>query len=237
MILIRLLGTPGLIIGENQFVTLPTQKCTLLMGYLAFKKNTPLDRTSVASMIWPDHNESRARRNLNTEIWRLRKYLDPALRTDSRTITFSSNHNIFIDVDLFEQVNAGSSIPELEDAISLYLGGFMSGYFEDWILVKREYYADRLVQYLDRCAAHYQDAHDVRKAVACVRRILLLDPVNEECHRRLMRLYVMIEDYYSALHQYRECVDILERELGVRPMPETRALHDQILRHLAGRSG
>lgn len=237
MTVIRLFGVSGLSDEKGEFITLPTKKCALLMGYLACNKHVLMDRSSVASMLWPDQNESRARRNLNNEIWRLRKYLDNALVTDSRTIKFAPDGKIEIDVEMFERIHPGSSLPELEEAISQYKGHFMSGFFEDWILVKREYYADRLVHYLDRCAIHYQENNDVRKAVACVRRILLLDPVNEESHRRLMRLYLMIDDYYSAIWQYRECEEILERELGVPPMPETRALYEQIQNQLAERNG
>lgn len=237
MVVIRLLGVTSLSDEKGGFIPLPTKKCGLLMGYLACNKNILLDRSSVASMLWPDQNESRARRNLNNEIWRLRKYLDNALVTDSQTLKFAPDGKIEIDVEIFERINAGSSVLEFEEAISLYRGQFMSGFFEDWVLVKREYFADRLVHYLDHCAVHYQENNDVRKAVACVRKILLLDPVNEASHRRLMRLYVMIDDYYSALWQYRECEEILERELNVPPMPETQALYEQIQKQLAARKG
>ncbi len=234
---ICLLGSPHLKVGNNKTVKLPTQKCALLLGYLVFHRDVRLDRTALASWLWPDHNESRARRNLNNEVWRLRQYLRNALVADSWTITFAPDGKLFIDVDLFERVDEKSSIAKIEQAISLYKGDFMSGFFEDWVLVKREYYADRLVQYLDRCAVYYQGIHDVRKAVACVRGMLLRDPVNETCHRRLMLLYIEINDFYSAITQYRECVEILERELNVSPLPETQSLYDEICLKLQNARG
>jgi len=237
MISIRLLGSPHLQIGQDEIVVLPTQKCTLLLGYLALNQSVRLDRITLASWLWPEHSESRARRNLNNESWRLRKYLGNALIADSKSITFAPGDNLMIDVDLFDRVDKESSIPEIEEAISQYEGEFMSGYFEDWVLVRREYYADRLVGYLDRCAIHYQNNLEVRKAVACVRRILLHEPVNEESHRRLMRLYVLIDDFYSAIWQYRECVEILERELNVPPMPETETLYQWIVKESQARVG
>lgn len=80
------------------------------------------------------------------------------------------------------------------------------------------------MQYLDQCARHYQLNSSPRKAIEFVRRILFYNPLHEESHQRLMRLFVQAGDYASALQQYRQCAEILERELGLKPMPETEAL-------------
>ena len=48
-------------------------------------------------------------------------------------------------------------------------------------------------------------------------------------HRRLMALYVRAGQRARALRQYEHCVTVLERELGVSPLPETQALQRSIL--------
>src|SRR5262249_29174264 len=53
-------------------------------------------------------------------------------------------------------------------------------------------------------------------------------------HRALMLLYVSLGRHGAALRQYQSCVTVLERELGIEPEPETRALYQDILRRRSG---
>ncbi len=65
-------------------------------------------------------------------------------------------------------------------------------------------------------------------ALALARRWLALDPLREEAHCQLMRIYAAQGQANTALRQYRECVRVLEKELGVPPLPETTALYQAI---------
>lgn len=47
---------------------------------------------------------------------------------------------------------------------------------------------------------------------------MALDPLHEPAHRWLMQLYALSGQRAAALRQYRECVRILEGELGVSPL-------------------
>ena len=67
------------------------------------------------------------------------------------------------------------------------------------------------------------------EAVAHARRLLALDPLHEPAHRRLMALYAQLGDRTGAVEQYRECVRVLERELGVAPLAETTDLYRAIV--------
>jgi hypothetical protein len=52
--------------------------------------------------------------------------------------------------------------------------------------------------------------------------------LQERFHRALMRLHYQAGDRASAMAQYRVCRDVLDRELGVEPDPETIALFQAI---------
>ena len=58
---------------------------------------------------------------------------------------------------------------------------------------------------------------------------LAVDDLAEEVHRRLMELYAAYGDRSAALRQYEQCMIILERELGISPLPETREVYQSIL--------
>ena len=61
-------------------------------------------------------------------------------------------------------------------------------------------------------------------ALRCGQQILTLDPLREDVHRELIRLHLRRGHRALALHQYEQCRAVLDDELGVEPMEETRAL-------------
>jgi tetratricopeptide (TPR) repeat protein len=66
-------------------------------------------------------------------------------------------------------------------------------------------------------------------AIAYARRYLETDDLAEDVHRRLIELYAAAGDRGAALRQFEHCVAALERELGVSPLPETRAVYQAVL--------
>jgi predicted ATPase len=57
-----------------------------------------------------------------------------------------------------------------------------------------------------------------------------LDPHRETAHRALMRLYVRQGRRAQALHQYQRLIELLRRDLGAEPEPETRRLYQALIR-------
>ena len=85
-----------------------------------------------------------------------------------------------------------------------------------------------LAEVLEKLACGYGAQGDFAAALASARRWLAMDPLREEAHRQVMRLYAWSGQRNAAMHQYRECVGILEQELGVTPLAETTELYEAI---------
>ena len=77
---------------------------------------------------------------------------------------------------------------------------------------------------------------DAESALPYARRLVTLDPLNESAHRLLMQVYIQVGQHNAALKQYQNFEQILRKELGLDPQPETHALYKQIrkgeIRHL-----
>jgi DNA-binding SARP family transcriptional activator/tetratricopeptide (TPR) repeat protein len=90
--------------------------------------------------------------------------------------------------------------------------------------------ADELDAALGVVLARLSDAHvlggDLASAVDVTRRLVALDPLREAAHRQLLRLYAWQERPREALAQYRDCVRVLETQLGVSPLDETTRLSE-----------
>ena len=81
---------------------------------------------------------------------------------------------------------------------------------------------------LERLAAACAAAGDLDRARDHIRRWLSLDPMHEPAHQAMIRALAWTGQRSAAVRQYRELVGILDRELAVRPLPETTRLYDDI---------
>ena len=75
---------------------------------------------------------------------------------------------------------------------------------------------------------------DLERATGHARRWLQLDPLHEPAHQAIIRLYGWTGQRSAAMRQYRSLVRVLDRDLAVRPLPETTRLYDDVR---AGRLG
>ncbi len=80
-----------------------------------------------------------------------------------------------------------------------------------------------------RLAQLREAAGDPHGAEAAWRAVLALDPLREDAHRALISILSSLGQRDAALDAYRRCADIFQRELGLGPGPETRALYERLL--------
>jgi DNA-binding SARP family transcriptional activator len=57
---------------------------------------------------------------------------------------------------------------------------------------------------------------------------LAVDPVWEDAYRAQMRAYQAQGNRPLALRTYQQCIQVLEQEFGVEPLPETQQLFHEI---------
>ncbi|MGH2520948.1 MAG: bacterial transcriptional activator domain-containing protein [Anaerolineales bacterium] len=116
----------------------------------------------------------------------------------------------------------------VQQAVELYQGDLLEGYYEDWCLFERERLQGILLNALAKLMAHYRSQGAYEQALRCGQRILHDDPLLEEVHREMMRLHCLAGNRGAALRQYGQCRAILAKELDIGPMEETTVLYEQI---------
>src|SRR5437867_1802770 len=80
----------------------------------------------------------------------------------------------------------------------------LPGFYEEWIVAERERLAEAQWNALCQLAAASAEVGDLPGAIATARRAVTLDPLREEAHCTLMRLYAASGRPVDALRQYRE---------------------------------
>lgn len=227
---VSLLGAPRAVAGRTPIVT-DTRKATALLAYLAVSEQ-PQRRATLAGLLWPDADEQKSRGALRRTLSVLRSALqDRWLDTEGETVQLQ---RIGVRVDVVEFRRALQE-HRLSDAVALYRGDFMQGFslrdspdFDDWQATQSDALRSDFADALSRLATEAERDGDVTAAIGHAKRRLGLDPLNEPAHRDLMRLLARSGDRAGALRQFREATRVLDQELGVAPVAETRALHDAI---------
>ena len=218
-----------------------------LLGYLTLFRHRFHAREVLVGLFWGESSENRALSSLSTTLWRLRKILEPdsipcgayLVTTSTGEIGFNRQSDHWIDVEIFEdRIKPILAIPfdslttnevsRLESALHLYNGELLEGFYDEWALRERERLRSLFVNAQIHLLHHYSHHNSWERGLTCARNILNLDPLREEIHREIMRLYFRNGQRSLALRQYEECRETLMAELDVLPMEETQILHAQI---------
>ena len=239
---LHFLGSPQLYLNEEP-VSAERRKAVALLVYLAVEGGRPT-RDSLSALLWPDYDQSKAFTNLRHTLWEIQQSVGEGwIIADRETIRLNEEADVYLDVRDFESLLAQSRaqrdpslrIPLLSDTIKLYRNHFLTGfslkdapYFNEWAFARSEELRHQLSRALitiseDHCALGQAD-----QAIPYARRLITLDPLNEASHRQLMHIYIQAGQHSAALKQYQACEQLLRKELGVDPQPETQALYKKI---------
>jgi DNA-binding SARP family transcriptional activator len=239
MLSIHLLGTPQ-ILQDDQPLAITRKKSRALLFYLA-AHDKPLTRDQLLAFFWPDSDRVSAQQVLRTTLHGLRQALGAALIVDDNTLALSSA--VDIDVRTFESTLAGhalqppiSGLQSLTAILQLYRGDFLTGFtlndspeFEDWITEQQEHYRRLAIRGFITLANQYEQQQQYAAALEALDRALTFDPLQEDVQRGALRLHYLAGDRPGAIRRYEALRKLLDEEMGVPPMAETRALYDVII--------
>lgn len=218
-------------------IQLPPKKARALLAYLALTEPRPQPRDKLAALLWEDSSDSQARTSLRQALSAIRRSLEAAealLDADAETVWLKRD-GLLIDAEQFQQCAAAASVERLREAVELYRGSLLDGFdirapaFEDWLRAERERLRNLAVGALSALVEHQMRAANHGEALLQASRLLALDPLREEAHRAVMRIYAAQGRHAQAIEQYRRCREALRLDLGVNPGPETERLYRDIL--------
>lgn len=234
-----LLGQAYLAYGDDPLTDLVSAKARALLFFLAVDGRFHT-RYSLANLFWGDLPEADARRNLRGVLMKLRQVLGDHLHVTPQEVGFNFGAPHELDVATFRQLlnglpNGAPAFSQLRQAVALYQGDFLAEFyirqapeFEAWVMQQRTQMQEMAVRALLLLAQHYQQQGQYEPGIACARQALLMEPLQEEAHRALMRLLALHGQRSLALAQYEACRELLWSELGVEPVRETAVLYEQI---------
>jgi len=235
---IHLLGEFRVYRGEER-IELPTKPIKSLLAYLLTHRERGFPPEMLAGTFWGEYSEEKARGSLNNALSVLRRTLpEESIIAEYGAVRFNPEIDFWLDVAEFERElvegrrakRPQDKLDHLQRAVELYRGDFMEGFYDDWLLLEQERLRELYLEALKELAQCHKALKEYDRAIRCCKLILGRSPLREEVHRELMYLHYISGDRTAALLQYERCCQLLEEELGVEPLPETRALYEEIRR-------
>lgn len=227
---------------QGKPVVLPASVAPVI-GYLVVKRQRPVSRGELAGVIWPDRVDAKARRCLSTALWRLNQQSETAGLVDA-------SHNEFLRLDpraaywidalAFEyRIEALLHTPaeKLSDgqfrrlcaAVALYRDDLMRSSDLEWAQLERQRLRHLYLGAVFHLTAAAAARGETSEAISWGRRLTALEPLREDAHRLLMRIYAASGNRGKAIEQYRICQGELSTELNVEPTRETQALYASLI--------
>lgn len=238
MLIVRLLGTTEIRLGNHWFSKLGSRKVQALFIYLIVTAK-PVARSLLTTLLWPEMGEKAAKNNLRTTLAKLKENLGAYLDITTATVAFHYRLPYHLDVESLriglESAIAAHDIAALQATLDLYQGEFLQGFhvrnaepFEEWLLQEREQLHLLVLHAMETLLTLCIEQGEHTIGLDAGRKLLAIEPWSEIAHRQIMRLLAASGQRAAALAQYETCCKILSAELGIDPMPETTDLYRQI---------
>ena len=197
-----------------------------LLTYLAIARPRGAHRRdALVAIFWPELDQQRARSALRQAVHAIREQFGRDIIVSSGTELLELNRAL-VTCDLWDLETA-----EHDRVLALYTGEFLAGLhlsdapeFEEWRANESHSLRTRVIESAWAAADRAVANGDHQRAADFVRRAITMEPLDEESVRRGMRLLNAIGERAAALAELKRFSDLLDRELGVKPTAETRAL-------------
>lgn len=188
-----------------------------LLALLALA-NASVDRAFAASQLWPDTDEDRAKANLRSAIWRIRRLPCGLLRPAKHSVTLLPT--VWVDArDGLRELSAGVAGDLLDDDhfCAVLRDDLLPDWYDDWLVIERERVRQLRLHAMERYALGLIACGRAAEAIQAGLRGVAMDPLRESAHRVVVTAHLAEDNVAEALSAYLRCVDLLARELGVAP--------------------
>jgi len=231
--------------GE-ELVGLHSGKVKELFCYLLLHRDREHSREVLAAQLWGECTTGLSKKYLRQTLWQLHQDLrdtrhqETALvRADLECVRLDTGFGLDLDVDGFEKAfrkAQGVAVDHLDqettrslhEAVALYQGELLEGWYQDWCLYHRERFQNMYLAMLDTLMAYCELHGQFALGRELGERLLKEDPARERTYVRLMRMDYLGGDRAGALRRFQRCQAALQKELNVGPAKRTLELYEQI---------
>ncbi len=143
-----------------------------------------------------------------------------------------------LDTDGFEDLlkkakDTGDRVEKrvlLEKIISVYKNGFASGWYDDWVEQLRRHYQCKYEEGLVLLLDLYEGDGEYIGAMNICKRLVSLNFLDEQHHRRLMRVLAQLGRFGEIEQDFQKLKKALRKELKTEPQKDTVEIYEALAR-------
>jgi two-component SAPR family response regulator len=222
------------------------EKAVHLFQFFVTRRGQPLHKEQIVDRLWPELDFETGDRDFKVALNALYKAIEPEreARAPSRFIlrhglTYQLDlEEAWVDAQAFEthvelgnRLSAGDSAAALQHyrlAVDLYQGDYLpERRYEDWSSSERERMRLLALATMVRLADLLLGVNSL-ESLRLTQRVLALDPLWEDAYRVQMRAHLAGGNRPMVIRTYQKCADVLKREFGLEPLPETRRIYESV---------
>lgn len=234
------LGVCSIEIGGMVRSAIPSSYFRIAAYLLLSGARMMMSRQRLGALFWPEADPEKAGANLRQNLVRIRRFQDEndfQLIGSNFTLVYLTPEGIDWDLAGFLEALDGDDEPSLTKACELYGGellaeiGASSAEFEEWLSEQRETLRSPFIEKLTAALAEDSGFSPAGRSL-CARKLLALDPCNEQAFQALMTEAAEQRDIARLQHLFERCERQLKNEFGIGSSDDTRGLYAQLSRNL-----
>lgn len=247
---VRMLGGFSIVSDEKQIDDSEnrSRKVWLLLAYMIYCRSRSISQEELIDLIWGEGESSANPINaLKTMLHRVRAMLNQLGESAGHDLivrrggSYAWNTEIpmSLDVEEFDRLcREGAEIKEEKhrldcylQALNLYQNDFLIKLSsEPWVVPIAAYFHNLYTQSAQEALLLLEASGRRKEAVSLGRRVLEVEPYNEDLYRHLMRNLVDLGDQQGAITVYEEMSRLLYSNFGVMPAEDIQALYREAVR-------
>jgi len=221
----------------------------LLLKAIVTHGSHPVPKDQLIEALWPEVTPQSGERNLKITLHRLRKALEPEMdKNFGSSYVYLKANKIYLDEELCKidlndflsltrqgerkekEADIEAALILYKRAIDLYKGDFLSEeLYISWIGTKREELQKIYIGLLNKIADIQEKRGTSKVAIDCYKKIIQIDPLDEQVCQRLMILYSRRRMNTEAIKVYQDCRKALLEGLDTEPEALTTSIYMKIM--------
>ena len=220
---------------DDQPIELSSRPAQSLLAYLALNAGVAHRRERLASLLWPEANETNARSYLRQALWRIRKTLEGKslsaedyLQVSDISLTFNAQSDYWLDVQIMLETPESHSVETLIESVRLYHGELLPGFYDEWVVLERDRLEAAYHHKMNLLLERLIQSEQWDEAIFWSEEWIKLGHAPEPAFRALMQAHTGLGDLGMVTAAYQRCAESLKRELNLEPSAETKQLYEHI---------
>ena len=219
-----------------------------LYKFMLTHKDRSFTPESLMDQLWVSEEYSDPRSTLRKQMYRLRKALgEDTAEENNKTILFTNGYyrwneqiSIKMDAEIFEsyvkngddqkEKSPEAALQSYKDALNLYVGDYLPECTNQyWVYTARNHYRRLYIKTVMNMIELLKAREAYDEILELCQKAIQIDVYEEVFHINLLEAFMVSGEFRQAFEHYEYITGFYEREMGISPSDEMRAIYKRLL--------